>query len=97
MLVTHSFLSILKQSTVKLKGKSLVIATYTLLPLVVALRLVFVATIIPPSSEVLQEDNSFELPHPCRLFRNTPPPILLLPPKHHTLYPAFQISVSGLG
>lgn len=35
------------------------ITTYTLLPLVVALRLVFVATIISPSSEVLQEDNSF--------------------------------------
>lgn len=49
--------------------------TYTLLPLVVALRLVFVATIISPSSEVLQEDNSFKLLHLYRFVRSVLIPI----------------------
>lgn len=33
--------------------------TYTLLPLVVALRLIFVATIVSPSSEILQQNKKW--------------------------------------
>lgn len=68
--------------------------TYTLLPLVVALRLVFVATIISPSSEVLQEDNSFKLLHLYRFFRS-----VLIPIYYHqnTTYYIESFKVFGLG